>query len=149
MTAYSSFAEAGRLLAVEVLASGRFFDPCVIGMNARGQLVASPVARALGVPCEPVAVLKTGDSVTTTELPETLGRTVIVVDDGVESGTAARVVGVAIRATGALRIVLAVPVCPQERIAELGAIYDELAVLHVCADGLPLEGHYLDFDLLS
>ncbi len=149
MNLYPSFAEAGRLLSVDVLASGPFFDPCVIGLNARGQLVASSVAHALGVFCEPVAIMKTTDSVTTTAMPETLGRTVVVVDDGVESGKAARTIGAAIRATGASRMVFAAPVCPQERIDELAAIYDQVIVLHVCTDGLPLAGHYQDFDLLS
>ena len=42
-------------------------------------------ARALGVPLDPVVILKSGSEVSTTQLPETLGRTVVVVDDGVES----------------------------------------------------------------
>ena len=149
MTTFASFAEAGRLLGIEVVASGSFQDACVIGLNARGQLVGSSVAVALGVPCEAVAIVNAAGSVTTTQLPEALGGTVVVVDDGVESGTAARAIGAAIRATGASRIVFAVPVCPQERLDELAAIYDDVVVLHSCTDGLPLAGHYLDFDLLS
>lgn len=149
MTIFASFAEAGRLLGIEVVASGTFQDACVIGLNARGQLVGSAVADALGVPCEAVDIVKAADSVTTTQLPQTLGRTVVVVDDGVESGTAARTIGAAIRAIGASRIVFAVPVCPQDRLEELAATYDDVAVLHICTEGLPLAGHYLDFDLLS
>ncbi|MDP2012957.1 MAG: phosphoribosyltransferase family protein [Actinomycetota bacterium] len=149
MTPYSSFTEVGRLLGVEVLALGPFLDPCVIGLNARGQLVGSAVAIALGVPLDAVAILKSGGSVTTTQLPETVSRTVVVVDDGVESGTAARAVGRAIRASGASSIVLAVPVCPAQQLGELAGIYDQVVVLHVCTDQLPLAGHYLDFDLLS
>ncbi len=149
MTPYSSFTQAGQQLSASVHAAGPFLDACVIGLNARGQLVGSAVAAALGVALEPVAILKSGDAVTTTELPDTLGRTVVVVDDGVESGTAARAVGRAIRAAGAARIIFAVPVCPAERLDELNGIYDLVIVEHVCTDGLPLAGHYLDFDLLS
>ena len=149
MTTFASFSEAGRLLGIEVVALGSFQDACVIGLNARGQLVGSSVAAALDVPCEVVAIVNAAGSVTTTQLPEALGETVVVVDDGVESGTAARAIGTAIRATGASRIVFAVPVCPQERLDELAAIYDDVVVLHICTDGLPLAGHYLDFDLLS
>lgn len=149
MTLYSSFTDAGRQLSPEVLAAGPFLDPCVIGLNARGLLVGSAVADALRLPCHPVNILKSGESITTTELPETVGRAVIVVDDGVESGTAARAVGRALRATGASTIILAVPVCPRERLPELAQIYDQVLVLHACSDQLPLAGHYLDFDLLS
>ncbi len=149
MKQYVSFTEAGRALSAEVLARGPFHDACVIGLNARGQLVGSSVASALGVALDAVAILKSVESVTTTQLPETVGRTVVVVDDGVESGTAARAVGRAIRASGASSVVLAVPVCPEELLAELAGIYDQVVVLHVCTDQLPLAGHYLDFDLLS
>ena len=149
MTPYPSFTAAGALLGVEVLEAGPFDDPCVIGLNARGQLVASPVAAALGVPCDPVVVLSSGALITTTQMPDTVGRTVVLVDDGVESGSAARAVGRALRESGASRIVLAVPVCPQACMTELTDIYDQLVVLHVCTDALPLAGHYMDFDLLS
>ena len=149
MRPYPSFTDAGVQLSLEVLEVGPFHDPCVIGLNARGQLVGSAVARALGVPLDPVVILKSGSEVSTTQLPETLGRTVVVVDDGVESGTAARAVGRAIRATGPSRVVFAVPVCPEERMAELEGIYDLVLVLHVCSDGLSLASHYLDFELLS
>ena len=149
MTPYSSFSEAGRLLGAEVVYSAQFFDVCVIGLNARGQLVGSAVARAIGAMCDPATVLKSGDSITTTELPETLGRSVVVVDDGVETGSAARAVGRLIRATGPGRLVLAVPVCPAELVAELEVVYDQVIALHLCTDALPLAGHYLDFDLLS
>jgi len=149
VTTYLSFTEAGGRLSPSVIAAGPFHDVCVIGLNARGQLVGSAVAAALGVALDPVAILKSAAGVTTTELPDTVGRTVVVVDDGVESGTAARAAGRAVRATGAARIVFAVPVCPAELVDELEGIYDSVIVLHVCRDGLPLAGHYLDFDLLS
>ncbi len=149
MTPYSSFTDAGRLLGVKVLESGELVDPCVIGLNARGQIVGAAVAAALQVPCQPVAIVKSESSVTTTELPDTVGRSVVIVDDGVESGTAARAAGVAVRACGASKVVLAVPVCPEKLMEELAGIYDEIFILHVCADSIALEGHYQDFDRLS
>ncbi|MDO9486703.1 MAG: phosphoribosyltransferase family protein [Actinomycetota bacterium] len=149
MTPYPSFGEAGRLLGAKVLDCGEFFDACVIGLNARGQIVGAAVAAALRVACQPVAIVKSESSVATTDLPDTLGRTVVIVDDGVESGSAARTIGREVRATGASKIILAVPVCPERLMEELAGVYDELVILHACTDAIGLDGHYQDFDRLS
>ncbi|MFH8520565.1 phosphoribosyltransferase family protein [Streptomyces gelaticus] len=57
------------------------------------------------------------------------GRTVLVVDDGVATGTTARAACRIARARGAARIVLAVPVAPHDWIARLGEEADELICL--------------------
>jgi len=149
VTVFDSFSEAGQLLAVKVRALEGIQGPVVIGLNARGDLVSRPLAESLDVMPNPVAILKSADGTTTTGLPDVRDRTVIVVDDGVESGTAARAVAPELRAAGAARLVFAVPVCPVALLAPLAEIYDELVVLHECADGHRLAGHYLDFSRLS
>ncbi|WP_405682280.1 phosphoribosyltransferase family protein [Streptomyces sp. NBC_00057] len=58
------------------------------------------------------------------------GRTVLVVDDGVATGSTARAACRVARARGAARIVLAVPVAPHDWIARLGEEADELICLH-------------------
>lgn len=58
------------------------------------------------------------------------GKTVIVVDDGIATGGTARAALQTLRARGAGRIVLAVPVAASESLDELGAIADEIVCLH-------------------
>jgi putative phosphoribosyl transferase len=58
------------------------------------------------------------------------GRTVIVVDDGIATGGTARAALQTLRARGAGRIVLAVPVAATQSVEELGPFADELVCLH-------------------
>jgi len=58
-----------------------------------------------------------------------VGRTVVIVDDGLATGGTARVVVQVARAMGARRIVLAVPVAPPEAIQELEAEPDRVVSL--------------------
>ncbi|MQY10831.1 putative phosphoribosyl transferase [Streptomyces sp. RB5] len=73
------------------------------------------------------------------------GRTVVVVDDGVATGSTARAACRIARARGAARIVLAVPVAPQDWTARLGADADELICLHTPEDFRAIGQFYLDF----
>jgi putative phosphoribosyl transferase len=57
------------------------------------------------------------------------GRTVVVVDDGIATGSTARAACAVARAQGAARVVLAAPVCAQEAAQRLAADVDELVCL--------------------
>jgi putative phosphoribosyl transferase len=57
------------------------------------------------------------------------GRTVIVVDDGLATGSTARAALAVVREHGARRIVLAVPVAPPETVAALRGLADEIVCL--------------------
>jgi predicted phosphoribosyltransferase len=57
------------------------------------------------------------------------GRTVIVVDDGIATGVTAAAAARAIRARGAGRLILAVPVAPAERTGAFRADFDEFVCL--------------------
>jgi putative phosphoribosyl transferase len=57
------------------------------------------------------------------------GRTVVVVDDGVATGSTARAACLVARAQGAARVVLAVPVAPSGWEERIGAAADELVCL--------------------
>ena len=61
--------------------------------------------------------------------PDMRGRTVILVDDGLATGSTMRAAAAALRAEGAGRIVAAVPVAPQESCDALSDMVDEV----VCA----------------
>ncbi|MFF5488948.1 phosphoribosyltransferase family protein [Streptomyces virginiae] len=57
------------------------------------------------------------------------GRTVIVVDDGIATGATAAAACEVVRAQGAARVVLAVPVAPPDAVARLGSTADEVVCL--------------------
>jgi putative phosphoribosyl transferase len=74
------------------------------------------------------------------------GRTVVVVDDGIATGSTARAACQVVRAQGATRIVLATPVAPVEWTSRLAGAADELVSV-----ATPLAFHaigqfYLDFN---
>ncbi|MCF4136724.1 phosphoribosyltransferase [Streptomyces sp. Tue 6430] len=74
------------------------------------------------------------------------GRTVLVVDDGVATGSTARAACRIARARGAARIVLAVPVAPHDWTARLGEDADELVCPHTPRDFFAVGQFYADFD---
>jgi putative phosphoribosyl transferase len=61
--------------------------------------------------------------------PDVTGRTAVLVDDGLATGATARAAVQAVRAMGAARVILAVPVAPPDTAAELEALVDALDVL--------------------
>ncbi|HXZ83739.1 MAG TPA: phosphoribosyltransferase family protein [Acidimicrobiales bacterium] len=72
-----------------------------------------------------------------------VGRGVIVVDDGVATGATTRAACEVARATGARKVVLAVPVAPAESLAELAASADELVCL-LAPTGFSSVGEWYD-----
>ncbi len=64
------------------------------------------------------------------------GRTAVVVDDGIATGSTARAACQVARAHGAARVVLAVPVAPRGWEARIAAAADEL----VCVDARTRDG---------
>ena len=73
------------------------------------------------------------------------GRTAIVVDDGIATGSTARAACAVVRALGAARIVLAVPVCAENSLRQLAADVDELIALRAPRDFAAVGQFYSDF----
>ncbi|AKU98329.1 Protein-L-isoaspartate O-methyltransferase [Labilithrix luteola] len=73
------------------------------------------------------------------------GRTVIVVDDGVATGGTARAALQALRARGAGRVVLAVPVGASDSLDELASVADEIVCPHPEAFFMAVGLWYEDF----
>lgn len=63
------------------------------------------------------------------EMPAVKGKTVILTDDGIATGSTMRLAVQAVREQGASRIVIAVPVAPAENIPWLHQIADEVVCL--------------------
>jgi putative phosphoribosyl transferase len=73
------------------------------------------------------------------------GRTAIVVDDGVATGSTARAACQVARAQGAARLVLAVPVGPPDSIAGLRAVADKVVCLEAHRWFVAIGQFYADF----
>lgn len=76
---------------------------------------------------------------------QVVGRTVIVVDDGIATGATVSAALKALRHAMPRRIVLAVPVAPQETVRELGKKVDELVCLMTPALFGAISRFYVDF----
>ncbi|MCW2911174.1 MAG: hypothetical protein JWL68_5963 [Actinomycetia bacterium] len=73
------------------------------------------------------------------------GKTAIVVDDGIATGSTARAACQVARAHGAARVVLAVPVAPQASLDALASMADEVVAAEVPEPFLAIGQWYRDF----
>jgi putative phosphoribosyl transferase len=73
------------------------------------------------------------------------GRTAVLVDDGVATGSTARAACSVVRALGAARIVLAVPVCARPSSRMLASVADDLVCLQTPRDFAAVGQFYVDF----
>ncbi|HLF40813.1 MAG TPA: phosphoribosyltransferase [Acidimicrobiia bacterium] len=73
------------------------------------------------------------------------GRTAVIVDDGIATGSTARAACQVARAQGAARIVLAVPVAPSGWTSRIGTDADELVCLHTPELFFAIGQFYIDF----
>jgi len=76
---------------------------------------------------------------------ELAGKTAIVVDDGIATGSTARAACLIVREMGASRIVLAVPVAPRDPIARIDDAADEFVCLETPAHFFAVGKWYSDF----
>lgn len=77
------------------------------------------------------------------------GRTAIIIDDGIATGSTARAACQVARAQGAGRVVLAVPVAPPSTCADLAADADEVICLETPEHFLAIGEWYQDFSQTS
>jgi putative phosphoribosyl transferase len=77
------------------------------------------------------------------------GRTVIIVDDGIATGSTVRAALRAVRKAGAGRIVLAVPVAPEDTIERLRPTVDEIVCLSSPSPFVAVGAHYAEFPQLA
>jgi predicted phosphoribosyltransferase len=141
---FVDLADGGRRLAV-LLGPALEADPLVLSMGEGGRVTGAAVAEALGIVVTHLETERTDEGVRVEVAPDVSGREVLVVDDGVETGTAARAVAAALREAGATRVVLAVPVCPREAEAELRHRFDDVIAVDRPLVRRSLRWHYETF----
>lgn len=73
------------------------------------------------------------------------GRTAIIVDDGVATGSTARAACQVVRAEGAARVILAAPVAPPRVIGSLRQVADDVVVLETPEPFFAIGEFYDDF----
>jgi len=134
-----------------------------LGMGAIGEggarVVDERVVVAAGVSAEEFAAVEVRERVELERrvrrfrgerLPVSLaGRTVVVVDDGIATGSTARAACQVARAQGAARVVLAVPVAPPASLATLRRDADEVVCLEAPATFFAIGQFYEDFTQTS
>ena len=149
MTRFANLAGAGeRLVPLVRERVDTWARPCLLAIMPNGVPVAEPLADELGLPLLAAPLDRSGDPLPGA-LPDLAGRTAIVIDDGVETGTAARLIGEAARAAGAASVVLAVPVCPREARPMMERVYDEVIAVEQPIARRDLRWHYSDFDTID
>src|SRR5688572_25250580 len=116
-------------------------EELAMGAIASGgvRIVSDNVVEALGIPDRVIATVAAAEAQELERrermyregraFPELRGRTVILVDDGLATGSTMRAAAAALRSLGAQRLVAAVPVAPKETCDELSDVVDEV----VCA----------------
>jgi predicted phosphoribosyltransferase len=152
MRRFANLADAGAQLAplvAEALATGTDARVIVLAAIPNGVPVALPVATALGVTARAMPVERTDDGPRIGALPELAGACVVVVDDGVETGSVARAAAAAIGPANPVELVLAVPVCPREAMADLGLRYDRIIAVEQPFGRRSLAWHFDDFDTID
>lgn len=145
MRVFASKEAAGQELAPLVQAAVTGCESVVVlGVDPGGLPVARMVADALGLQVHPVSLVEGPQGLTVGPLPDLADQAVIVVDDGVETGTAAKAIAAALEPLGADRRVLAVPVCPHQALATLQLAYDEVIAIARPLARRSLRWHYAD-----
>lgn len=81
--------------------------------------------------------------------PNVAGATVVIVDDGIATGGTARAAAAYAKRLGAVRVILAVPVAPQDLEERLGEEVDEIVVLEQPFMFMAVGQFYADFHQVS
>jgi len=106
--------------------------------------LARSTARARTEAAAAVAAIRAGDRPL-----DVGGRTVIVVDDGIATGSTAKVACLMLRRRGARRVVLAAPVGPRDIAREFGGLADDVVILESPEPFFAVGAHYEWFPQLA
>lgn len=144
---FADLADAGRSLGIAMRDAK--LEGVLLAVVPNGVPVALAAAQVCGLPVRGLFVERNDMGVVVLSLPEVEGLNAIVIDDGVETGTVARAVIGPITEAGAASVVLAVPVCPREAMADLSRRYDRVLAVKTPMVRRDLAWHFEDFDTID
>jgi putative phosphoribosyl transferase len=136
-------------------------EELAMGAIASGgvRIVSENVVEALGIPERVIATVAAAEAQELERrervyregrlFPDLRGRTVILVDDGVATGSTMRAAAVALRSLGATRLVAAVPVAPRESCDAMREVVDEVVCARVPERFQAVGEWYEDFSQTS
>ncbi len=150
MTDFANLRDGGRRLAPPLAAAlADRVDPVLLPLLPNGAPVVVGLRETLNLPVVPLQAERSDEGVIVRPPEGLSGRCAVVVDDGVETGTAARAAAAALRESGAESVVLAVPVCPREALADLQHRFDDVVAAAKPLARRALTWHYADFDTVD
>ncbi len=150
MSDFANLVDGGRQLGpllAEALAG--HIDPVILAAIPNGVPVALGVVESTATPVRALRVRRSNEGVEVDPMPDLAGRTVVVIDDGVETGTLARAAATALRESEVGTLILAVPVCPMEATADLKHRYDLIVAVARPMARRDLAWHYAAFDTID
>lgn len=136
-------------------------EELAMGAIASGgvRIVSENVVEALGIPERVIATVAAAEAQELERreriyregrhFPDVRGRTVIMVDDGLATGSTMRAAAAALRSLGADRLVAAVPVAPKETCDSLRDVVDEVVCAATPERFLAVGEWYEDFSQTS
>lgn len=142
---FRDLADGGTRLA-ELIDADLAATAVLVSIGEGGAVTGAAVAVALGVDVRALTTTRRDDGVNV-DLGglEVTDRVVVVLDDGVETGTAAMAAATVLRRAGAGSVVLAVPVCPREVEPLLRSRFDEVIAVTRPLARRSLRWHYESF----
>ena len=144
---FADLADAGRALGIAIRDAK--VEGLLLAVVPNGVPVALAASQVCGLPVERLFLERSDAGVVVRRLPDITGKVVIVIDDGVETGTVARAVIGPIKEAGAVSVVLGVPVCPREAMADLARRYDQIIAVKTPMVRRDLAWHFEDFDTID
>jgi putative phosphoribosyl transferase len=136
-------------------------EELAMGAIASGgvRIVSENVVEALGIPDRVIATVAAAEEQELERrervyregrlFPDVRGRTVILVDDGLATGSTMRAAAAALRSLGAKRLVAAVPVAPKESCDAMREVVDEVVCATTPERFLAVGEWYEDFSQTS
>jgi putative phosphoribosyl transferase len=146
---FANLADSGLRLGDRLVEEGIGASALALALVPNGVRVARETARRAGLELAGLRVNRSNEGVRVVALPDVSGRSVLVIDDGVETGRVARAVASALRDADASEILLAVPVCPREAMADLSTRYDRIVAVETPVASQPLASYFDDFDIID
>jgi predicted phosphoribosyltransferase len=150
MSDFADLRDGGRQLA-PLLARALVdrLDAVLLPLLPNGVPVTVGLLDGISLPVRALAADRSAEGVVVRPPSGIAGGCCVVVDDGVETGTAARAAAAALREAGADTVILAVPVCPREALADLQHRFDEVVAVAKPLARRALRWHYDDFDTVD